>query len=68
MVRLSWNDEVVITNTRHKVLLGTGIGGFARVDFSIDLMSAYEALGAILGEEVGEDLVDEIFDRFCMGK
>jgi tRNA modification GTPase len=35
---------------------------------SIDLMSAYEALGAILGEEVGDDLVNEIFDRFCMGK
>ena len=36
--------------------------------YSIDLMSAYEALGAILGESVGEDLVNEIFSRFCMGK
>ena len=36
--------------------------------FSIDLMSAYEALGGIIGEEVADDLVDEIFDRFCMGK
>ena len=31
-------------------------------------MSAYELIGAIIGEEVGEDLVDEIFSRFCMGK
>lgn len=36
--------------------------------YSIDLMSAYEALGAITGESVEEDLVNEIFSKFCMGK
>jgi tRNA modification GTPase len=36
--------------------------------YSIDLMGAYEALGEITGEEVGEDLVNEIFSKFCMGK
>ena len=36
--------------------------------FSIDLMSAYESLGRIIGESVGEDLVNEIFSKFCMGK
>ena len=36
--------------------------------YSIDLMSAYAALGRIIGEEVGEDLVNEIFSKFCMGK
>ena len=36
--------------------------------FSIDLMDAYESLGSILGESVGEDLVNEIFGKFCMGK
>lgn len=77
--KLSWNDEVVITNARHKVLLEQAQESLNRVSeslnadmsedfFSIDLMSAYEALGAIIGEEVGEDLVDEIFSRFCMGK
>ena len=35
---------------------------------SIDLMSAYASLGTIIGEEVGEDLVNEIFSKFCMGK
>ena len=35
---------------------------------SIDLMSAYTSLGLIIGEEVGEDLVNEIFAKFCMGK
>lgn len=36
--------------------------------YSIDLMSAYASLGKIIGEEVGEDLVNEIFSKFCMGK
>ncbi len=36
--------------------------------YTIDLMSAYEALGEITGQEAGEDLVNEIFSRFCMGK
>ena len=36
--------------------------------FSIDLMGACEALGKITGESAGEDLVNEIFSKFCMGK
>ena len=36
--------------------------------YSIDLMSAYTSLGYILGEEVEDDLVEEIFSKFCMGK
>ena len=36
--------------------------------FSIDLMNAYGALGRIIGEEVEDDLVEEIFSKFCMGK
>ena len=36
--------------------------------YSIDLMDAYEALGNITGETIGEDLVNEIFSKFCMGK
>ena len=77
--KLSWNDEVVITNARHKTLLEQALLSLDRVSdsleagmsedfFSIDLMSAYESLGAIIGEEIGEDLADEIFSRFCMGK
>jgi tRNA modification GTPase len=36
--------------------------------YSIDLMSAYEELGNIIGESVEDDLVNEIFSKFCMGK
>ena len=36
--------------------------------YSIDMMNAYSALGLIIGEEVEDDLVEEIFTKFCMGK
>ena len=36
--------------------------------YSIDLMSSYASLGKIIGEEVEEDLINEIFSKFCMGK
>ena len=36
--------------------------------YSIDLMNAYTSLGLIIGEEVGDDLAQEIFSKFCMGK
>ena len=35
---------------------------------SIDLRSAWETLGEITGETVGEDIIDEIFSKFCLGK
>jgi len=76
---VGYNDEVVITNERHKRLLeqaqdsltllrGSLLEGRSEDFFTVDLMDAYEALGKIIGESVGEDLVNEIFSRFCMGK
>lgn len=76
---ISFNDEIYITNMRHKEALMDAKKSLLMVkgsieddmpeDFlSIDLMSAYASLGAIIGEEVGEDLVNEIFSKFCMGK
>lgn len=73
------NDQVIITNMRHKEALMDAESSLKMVvrsledhmpeDFySIDLMSAYASLGTIIGEEVGEDLVNEIFSKFCMGK
>lgn len=73
------NDELMITNLRHKALLNDAVTSLKMVKrsiednmpedfFSIDLMSAYEQLGKIVGEAVEEDLVNTIFSKFCMGK
>ena len=77
--QVSFNDEIYITNIRHKKLLSDAKESLKLVmnsidddmpeDFySIDLMSAYESLGLIIGESVEDDLMDEIFSKFCMGK
>ena len=76
---ISGNDEIMITNMRHKEALLEAFESLNQVKrsllddmpedfYSIDLMSAYASLGTIIGEEVGEDLVNEIFSKFCMGK
>ena len=76
---ISFNDQIYITNVRQKNALEQALESMKKViqsiedgmpeDFySIDLMDAYESLGSITGESVGEDLINEIFSKFCMGK
>ena len=76
---ISFNDQIYITNIRQKNALSEALASMKKVirsiedgmpeDFySIDLMDAYESLGSITGEAVGEDLINEIFSKFCMGK
>lgn len=76
---LSFNDEVYLTNARQKgeilncreslLLVKNSILDNMPEDFySIDLMSAYESLGNVIGEAIDDDLADEIFKKFCMGK
>lgn len=76
---VSYNHEIFITNARHKEALVNAKKSLELVlvsidnempedFFSIDLMGAYEELGYIIGEEVSDDLVNEIFSKFCMGK
>ncbi len=76
---INFNDEIYITNARQKAALTEAENSLERVllsiennmpeDFySIDLMDAYTSLGEIIGEAVGEDLINEIFGKFCMGK
>ena len=76
---ISFNDQVYLTNMRHQAAMEQVQSSLMKVKesislgmpedfFSIDLMDAYEALGSIIGESVGEDLVNEIFSKFCMGK
>lgn len=77
--KVSYNDEVYLTNIRHQTAMKEAeeslkkvsdsiLAGMPEDFFSIDLMDAYESLGSILGESVGEDLINEIFSKFCMGK
>ena len=77
--KVSFNDQIYISNVRQKNALADAEKSMEKVvdsinagmpeDFySIDLMDAYEALGSITGESVGEDLINEIFSKFCMGK
>ena len=76
---ISLENEIFITNIRHKELLMNAKDSLLEVikslennmpeDFySIDLMSAYASLGNIIGEDISDDLMDEIFSKFCMGK
>lgn len=76
---INYNDEIYITNERHKKLLYDARESFLKVKesiemgmgedfFTIDLMSAYASLGKIIGEELEDDLVNKIFAEFCMGK
>ena len=76
---LSFNDQVYITNARHKEALEQCLESLLMVKgsvedsmpedfYSIDLMNAYEQLGLIIGEAVDDDVVNEIFAKFCMGK
>ena len=76
---ISFDNEVYITNIRHKealidaknslLFVQKSIDNHMPEDFySIDLMNAYTSLGFIIGEEVSDDLVNEIFSKFCLGK
>lgn len=76
---VSFNDEVYITNIRQKNSLQEALDslnlvvqsiedGMPEDFYSIDLMNVYESLGRMIGESVEDDLVNEIFSKFCMGK
>ena len=79
MGNLSYNEDIYITSMRQKNNLTNALNSVNMVlesidnnmseDFySIDLLSAYEELGYIIGEAVEDDLVNKIFREFCMGK
>ena len=76
---IAYNDDAIVTSVRHLELLENALqsmndlkdtiaAGMTEDFFSIDLMNAYSALGEIIGEDVDEDLINEIFSKFCMGK
>lgn len=76
---IKYNDEIFISNIRQKEALSNAVGSLLCVaksiteqmpeDFySIDLKAAYDSLGLIIGEQTDEDVIDEIFGKFCLGK
>lgn len=76
---ISQSNDVYITSTRHREALQNTLSSLKMVlqsieenmgedFFSIDLMSAYSSLGMIIGEQIEDDLVEEIFSKFCLGK
>lgn len=76
---ISFNDEIYISGERNKAALENAkeslllvknsiLAGMPEDFYTIDLMNAYEELGKITGESVEDDLVNEIFSKFCMGK
>ena len=77
--KIDFNDEVYISNERDKAALDNALESLRLVKrsinegmpedfYTIDLLNAYEELGKIIGESVEDDLVNEIFSKFCMGK
>lgn len=77
--KIDFNDQILITNMRQERAISEAFESIQLVKkaiqeelpedfYSIDLMNAYEKLGLIIGEAVEDDLIHEIFSRFCMGK
>lgn len=76
---LNYNEDVIITNVRQinelreclsslKLVINSIDEGMPEDFYSIDLQNAYVHLGYIIGEEISDDVADEIFSKFCMGK
>lgn len=76
---VSINSEVLITNVRHKNLIDKAIesidyaigaheSGMPLDMITIDIVNSAQYLGEITGESVSEDVMIEIFSRFCLGK
>ena len=76
---ISYNDEITVSSLRHEEQLRKADSSLESVErsvaeglpedfYTVDLMDAYTSLGRIIGEDVDDDLVNEIFSKFCMGK
>ena len=76
---ISSNNEVYLTDRRHaealanaekalRMVAGSIDSGMSEDFYSIDLMNCYSELGKITGDQVDDDLVEEIFSKFCLGK
>jgi len=73
------SNEILVTNIRHKKLIDIAVeslneacvayeAGMPLDCLSIDIKNSADYLGQIIGESVNEDIIKEIFSRFCIGK
>lgn len=76
---INLDNEVVITNIRHKNLITKAIENVKKTketvenEMPLDIIAIFikdilEDLGNITGEIVSEDIINEIFSKFCLGK
>ncbi|MCT4545069.1 MAG: tRNA uridine-5-carboxymethylaminomethyl(34) synthesis GTPase MnmE [Vallitalea sp.] len=76
---INFNDNLYITNVRHKVALDNCLESLNAVEesinigmpedcWSIDLKNSYEYLGEISGDSINDDIIKQIFSQFCLGK
>lgn len=77
--RLKNNDDIYITNERQLSNLKEALNYISNIEksiemgmsedfYTIDIMGAYHSLSEITGEDISEDLINRIFEKFCMGK
>lgn len=75
----SAENEILITNVRHKDLLERALRSLSdasemlsageALDFAeTDIRTSWNLLGEIIGETVNQDILTEVFSRFCLGK
>ena len=73
------DNEVIVTNTRHKNLINKAIeadnnaiesikNNMSMDIVAIDIKSILESLGEVVGDDVSENIINEIFSKFCLGK
>ena len=76
---ISQKESTLVTNARHAELLEKSLASIndairmteagEALDFiEVDVNEAYALLGEIIGETVTDDVLDEVFSRFCLGK
>lgn len=73
------DDQIIVTNTRHKNLINKALNSTENAQISlenkmpmdivaIEIKNILEDLGEITGEDVSENIINEIFAKFCLGK
>ena len=76
---INLDNDIVITNERHKNIISKAIENLDKAEeilkqgmpvdiIAISLKDVLSNLAAITGEEAGEEIINEIFARFCLGK